>query len=188
MAGNAELLPNINSEQISGQISGQLPDFQEEFDTPEGELHLRFFVPSGNEFVLPAIGIREVLEYSPDRINPMPNVSPLLLGTINVRGRVVWVGDLGQFLGDTTLVNTDRSEISIIAIEDRGLMLGLAIDSIGVMTWLDPDKVKLCRNCPDSMAPFIKGEWQLNSDDVSDGTTLKLLDQANILQSARWVS
>jgi purine-binding chemotaxis protein CheW len=197
MAVDPESLPGLSSE----QSFNQMPEFQAELETPEGELHLRFFVNSGNEFALPAIGIREVLEYSPDRINPMPNVSPLLLGTINIRGRVVWVGDLGQFLGDQVLANTDRSEISIIAIEDKGLILGLAIERIGVMTWLDPEKLQLPQNSPDGIGSFLKGEWVIGSDSSannlgdssgdrrdSEPKTLKLLDHVNIIQSARWVS
>jgi purine-binding chemotaxis protein CheW len=176
MVGNPDYLPGNNPDQE--------PEFQEEIGAPEGELHLRFFTASGLEFALPATGIKEVIEYSPDRINPMPNVSPLILGTINIRGRVVWVGDLGQFLGESTPVNTDRSEVSIIAIEDQGLMLGLAIEKIGVMAWLDPDKLKVSRNSPDSMAPFLKGEWLLEPDE----TPLRLLDHINISRSARWAS
>jgi twitching motility protein PilI len=176
MVGNEDLLPSISQDRVT--------EFQGELETPEGELYLRFFVGSGMEFALPATGIKEVLEYAPDRINPMPNVSPLLLGTVNIRGRVVWVGDLGQFLGDPTPVNTDRSEISIIAIEDQSLMLGLAIERIGVMTWLDPDKIRASRTNLDSMAPFVKGEWLLESENIP----LKLLDQTNILRSARWAS
>jgi twitching motility protein PilI len=174
MVGNSDFLPGINQDQS--------PDFQG-IDAPEGELHLRFFVSSGLEFALPAIGIKEVIEHPPDRINLMPNVSSLLLGTINIRGRVVWVGDLGQFLGEPTPVNTDRSEISIIAVEDQGLMLGLAIERIGVMAWLDSDQLRVSRNSPDSMSPFVKGEWQ-----IGDEQPLKLLDQVNILRSARWAS
>jgi purine-binding chemotaxis protein CheW len=162
----------------------QKPTFQQ-VEVPEGELHLRFFVASGMEFALPAIGIKEVLEYAPDRINPMPNVSSLLLGTINLRGRVVWVGDLGQLLGESIPLSTDRNnDVSIIAVEDQGLILGLAIERIGVIAWLDPDELKASKTLPDSMAPFIKGEWLLEQNNQS----LKLLDQVSILRSARWAS
>ncbi|AFY73869.1 chemotaxis signal transduction protein [Synechococcus sp. PCC 7502] len=169
----------------------QKPPFQEveapeevEVKVPEGELHLRFFVGSGIEFALPAVGIKEVLEYSPDRINPMPNVSSMLLGTINLRGRVVWVGDLGQLLGESTPLSIDRNDVSIIAVEDQGLILGLAIEKIGVIAWLDPDELKATKTLPDSMAPFIKGEWIIDNGNHS----LKLLDQVSILRSARWAS
>ena len=140
---------------------------------------------SGDEFALPAIGIREVISTSPDRITPIPNVSPLLLGTLNVRGRVIWVADLGQFLGDSAPLSTDRSEIHVIAVEDQDTMLGLAVDKIIGMDWLDIDEVQMPTNVPDSMAPFLRGEWMTEGD---SNRLLRLLDQIAILRSARWAA
>lgn len=160
-------------------------EFQE-LETPEGELHLRFFVASGAEFALPAMGIKEVLSQSIERITPIPNVSPLLLGTLNLRGRVVWVADLGQFLGDTMQLNTDRTEIPVIAVEDQDTMLGLAVEAINnvtAMDWLPIEKMRMPVQVPDSMAPYIKGEWVMGE---SENQLLRLLDQIAILRSARW--
>lgn len=169
---------------LTGRGQDQAPEFQE-LESPEGELHLRFYTPSGAEFALPAIGIREVLSPSPDRITPVPNVSPLLLGTLNVRGRVVWVADLGQFLGDAAAINTDRPEISVIAVEDQDIMLGLAVDRILGMEWLDIENVQAATAVPDSVAPFLRGEWILGKE---GGQALRLLDQVSILRSARWAA
>jgi len=168
---------------LTGRGQDQAPEFQE-LESPEGELHLRFYVPSGSEFALPAIGIREVISQAPDRITPIPNVSPLLLGTLNVRGQVIWVADLGQFLGDNTPLNTDRAEIPVIAIEDQDAMLGLAVDRILDMDWLDVEELQLPTQVPDTMMPFLKGEWVLEDD--SQNQYLRLLDQVAILRSARW--
>jgi twitching motility protein PilI len=173
-----------NPDFLTGRGQDQAPEFQE-LESPEGELHLRFYVPSGGEFALPATGIREVLSKEPDRITAIPNASPLLLGTINIRGRVIWVSDLGQFLGDTAVLNTDRPEIPIIAVEDQDTMLGLAIDRIVGMDWLDIDQVQMPSNVPDSMAPFLRGEWVL---DKESNQFLRLLDQVAILRSARWAA
>lgn len=173
-----------NPDFLTGRGQDQAPEFQE-LDSPEGELHLRFYVSSGDEFALPATGIREVISPSPDRITPIPNVSPLLLGTLNVRGRVIWVADLGQFLGDSNPLNTDRPEIPVIAIEDQDAMLGLAVDRIMGMEWLDIEEVQMPTNVPDSMAPFLRGEWPL---DENSGKFLRLLDQIVILRSARWAA
>ena len=173
-----------NPDFLTGRGQDQAPEFQE-LESPEGELHLRFYVPSGSEFALPATGIREVLSKEPDRITAIPNASPLLLGTINIRGRVIWVSDLGQFLGDTAVLNTDRPEIPIIAVEDQDTMLGLAIDRIVGMDWLDIDQVQMPTNVPDSMAPFLRGEWVL---DQESNQFLRLLDQVAILRSARWAA
>jgi purine-binding chemotaxis protein CheW len=172
-----------NPDFLTGRGQDQAPELQV-LENPEGELHLRFFVTSGEEFALPATGIREVISPPPDRITPIPNVSPLLLGTLNVRGRVIWVADLGQFLGSPTVLSTDRPEISVIAVEDQDAMLGLAVDRIVGMDWLDIDEVQMSSNVPDGMAPFLRGEWT-----TSDGDHfLKLLDQVAILRSARWAA
>lgn len=173
-----------NPDFLTGRGQDQAPEFQE-LESPEGELHLRFYITSGNEFALPATGIREVLSPSPDRITPVPNVSPLLLGTLNVRGRVVWVADLGQFLGDPMPLNTDRPEVSVIAVEDQDIMLGLAVDRIVGMDWLDIEEIQMPTNVPDSVAPFLRGEWTL---DDQAGKFLRLLDQVAILRSARWAA
>ena len=63
------------------------------------------------------------------------------------------------------------------------MMLGLAVEQISVMAWLDSSQLNVSRNSSDSMAPFIKGEWAME-----EGEPLKLLDQVNILRSARWAS
>lgn len=160
------------------------PEIQE-LHTPEGELHLRFYLPSGDEFALPATSIKEVMQQAPDRITPIPNASPLLLGTINLRGQVIWVADLGQFLGATTQLRTDRSEIPVIAVEDQETLLGLAIDRLGEMEWLDVEQLQMTNNAPDHIAPYVQGEWLLNPESQQ---FLRLLDHVAILRSARWVA
>jgi twitching motility protein PilI len=102
-----------------------------------------------------------------------------------MRGRVIWVSDLGQFLGDAMVLNTDRPEIPVIAVEDQDTMLGLAIDRIVGMDWLDIEQVQMPTNVPDSMAPFLRGEWVL---DKESNKFLRLLDQVAILRSARWAA
>lgn len=170
---------------FTGRGQDQAPELQQ-LDSPEGELHLRFFVTSGEEFALPASGIREVIASSPDRITAIPNVSPLLLGTLNVRGRVIWVADLGQFLGHSAPLSTDRAEISVIAVEDQDMMLGLAVERIVGMDWLDIEEIQMPTNVPDGMAPFLRGEWLAAGKE--DKQFLRLLDQVAILRSARWAA
>lgn len=151
---------------------------------PEGDLYLRFFVESGEEFALPAMGIREVLALAPAQITPVPNVSPLLMGVLNFRGQVVWVSDVGQFLGNTKLLNTERAEIPIIVIESQDTMVGLAVEQVKGMDWLNFDAlVPPSSSATDSVSPFVKGEWQGLSE-----SPLRLLDPQSILRSARWAS
>ena len=172
-------------------------DSRNDIDSPfqtlealEGELHLRFYLPSQEEFALPAIAIQEVMQQSPERITPIPNASPLLLGTINLRGQVVWVADLGRFLGNNVNLNTDRTEIPVIAVEDQDTILGLAIESLGNMEWLDTDNLESATDVPDHIAPYVQGEWHLPSaEDVDEPPQiLRLLDYVALLRSARWAA
>ncbi len=142
-----------NGQDISSDIQG--------LENPVGELYLRFHLPSGDEFAISAAGIREVMHQLPERITPIPNASPLLLGTINLRGQIIWVADIGQFLGDAEMLNIDRQEIPVIAIEEQDTLLGLAVDRLGAMEWLDPEHIQTPTNIQDNMAPFVRGEWIL---------------------------
>ncbi|MEL6496448.1 MAG: chemotaxis protein CheW [Cyanobacteria bacterium J06623_7] len=152
-------------------------------ENPEGELHLRFYLASGEACAFPAMGIAEVMQQTPDQIAPIPNASPLLLGTINLRGRVIWVADLGQLLGDSAALKTDRPTIPVIAIEDQEQIIGLAIDSIGDMDWLDVEQLSIQQPTSDSMAPFVQAQWQPDDD---TNTLVNLLDPVKILRSSRW--
>lgn len=157
----------------------------QELQTPVGEPHLRFFVASGEEFALSATAIRVVMQQPPDRITPIPNASPLLLGTTNLRGQVIWVADLGQFLGEPAVLNTERPEIPVIAIEDQETILGLAVEQLGNMEWLDPEELQVPNNIPDSMSLFVQNEWVFPNE---NNKSLKLLDHVAILRSARWAT
>jgi len=152
-------------------------------DAPEGELHLRFYVSSGREFALPATGIKEVVIQSPQMITAVPNVSFLLLGTMNLRGQVIWVADLGQFLGESVGVTAERSELPVIAIEQNEIIVGLAVEGIIGMDWLDIEALaESSEQLPEMMATFVRGEW------VTPGAErpLRLLDPSVILRSSRW--
>lgn len=171
---------NFLAEETSEQLSGL-----QELQNPEGDLYLRFFVESGQEFALPAKGIREVLSLAPNQITLVPNVSPLLMGIFNLRGQVIWVTDIGQFLGDPKPLNSDRSEMSVIAIETQDVIVGLAVDRVIGMDWLDTEQLTLTTSAPNSTTPFLKGEWVMGAP---GNETLKLLDPVAILRSARWAS
>jgi twitching motility protein PilI len=172
---------DLGSEESNLSLSEEIQTRKE----PEGELHLRFFLPSGDEFALPALGIREVMQQEADRITPIPNASPLLLGTINLRGQIIWVADLGQFLGYANILKIERGEIPVIAVEEQETILGLAVEKLGAMEWLDVEKLQIPKNVPDNIAPYIQGQWVSHE---KKNKYVTLLDQIAILRSARWVA
>ncbi|NJL97594.1 MAG: chemotaxis protein CheW [Synechococcaceae cyanobacterium SM2_3_2] len=167
----------------------------QELNAPEGELFLKFRLLSGEELALSALAVAEVMSVAPEKITPVPNVSPLLLGTLNFRGEILWVADLGQFLGGGTPLVLDRAEISVITVSDQqDLLMGLAVDLIVGMEWLKTEDINpqipleetltADEAATDAMKPYLKGEWQF----PSERALLPLLDQVKILRSERWIA
>lgn len=175
MVGNSDLLTGSSEDRLATQF--------QELESPQGELHLRFYVAADQQLALPATGIREIISAPLDRITPIPNTSPMLLGTLNLRGRVIWVADLGQFLGKPDALNTERSEIPVIAVEEQDMIVGLAVNQIIDMEWLDVEALQMLTNVPEKIAPYLRGEWFLNTHTRE---SLQLLDQKAILRSALW--
>jgi purine-binding chemotaxis protein CheW len=154
-------------------------------EDPQGELYLKFYLASGRQLALSALGIREVMQQSPSKITAIPNTSPLLLGTMNFRGQIIWVVDLGQFLGDSGLLNTERPEIPIIAVELQEVLLGLAIEKLGPTDWLEPERLEAYRNEGGAIDAFIQGIWKLGGESSS---ILHLLNLSSVFESSQWAA
>ena len=74
----------------------------------------------------------------------------------------------------------------MIAVEDQDTILGLAVERIVKMQWLDVEKLQMPTDIPDGVAPFLRGEWVFEENERP--VTLRLLDQVSILRSARWAA
>jgi purine-binding chemotaxis protein CheW len=76
-------------------------------------------------YALPIAAVREVLPFI--AVEPVPMAPPLVLGVINLRGRILTVIDLHRRLGiDTPAVE----QAAAIVLETRGQMLALRIDRV----------------------------------------------------------
>lgn len=71
----------------------------------------------------------------------------------------------------------------MIAIEEQDTIVGLAVEEIGGMDWLDVQNLMPPTSVPDTMVPFLRGEWLLSA---KNNQCLRLLDQMAIVRSARW--
>jgi len=85
------------------------------------------------------------------------------------------VADLGQF-GETNCFKY-RASIPVIAVEDQDTMVGLAVDKIVGMEWLDVEKCR-CWRMFRTAAPFLR-VWLL---DKQTHQRLQLLDPKGILR------
>jgi purine-binding chemotaxis protein CheW len=73
----------------------------------------------------------------------------------------------------------------VIAVEEQETILGLAIDNLGDMEWLDIEQLQAPTNVADQIAPYVQGEWVIGENTHQ---VLRLLDQVAILRSARWAT
>jgi twitching motility protein PilI len=149
-----------------------------------GEPYLCFRLLGQQAFALPANSIREVLLQPIESITPMPNTSPVVLGTLNLRGQVVWVADLGLLLDSAPPLRLDRAEIPVLALEVSDTCLGLAVDRLGDMIWIAADQMRKPTLGADSQQAIMRGQWW----DETQEQWLPLLDPGAILAVARWLN
>ena len=63
--------------------------------------------------------------------------------------------------------------------------MGLAIDRIVGMEWLEPNQLQMSNNVSDNLTPFLQSEWLI---DEQSHQCLHLLDPVAMLRSSRWTA
>ncbi len=97
------------------------------------------------------------------QLTPMPLAPPVVLGLINLRGRIITEVDVRK------LVNMDENETGksthvVIVQSGQGEDVGLLVDEVGEVAAMDMQHYE---NTPDTLAPVWRqiGEGVLKSDD-----------------------
>ncbi|MRI31554.1 chemotaxis protein CheW [Endozoicomonas sp. OPT23] len=107
-----------------------------------------------------AVQIGEVLEILPvPDTTPLPGVQPWAKGVANVRGRLLPIIDLGEFLGSKRSAN--KSVNRIMVIEQTELAAGLIVDEVQGMVHFSASNFseKLPVDLPDVVQPFSTGSY-----------------------------
>ena len=81
--------------------------------------------------------IRELLPY-PDTITTVPGSKEWLLGLANVRGELLPIVDLQQFIGAAPVVLGDQARV--LVIRNLGMSTGLLVGSLQGMRYFSADK------------------------------------------------
>ncbi|MGB3311834.1 MAG: chemotaxis protein CheW [Nodosilinea sp.] len=68
-------------------------------DAIPGEQFLQVTVNGDLPLLLPGVNLVEILKLAIDQVVPMFEMAPWLMGIYNWRGDMLWVADLGHFLG-----------------------------------------------------------------------------------------
>jgi len=154
----------------------------EQLQSPQGELHLKFDLGTDQQLAFPAIGVMEVVELPAENITPMPNMNPLLMGTCNLRGEILWLVDLALLL-QKNFLSPNTGQYSIIVVQDEEAPLGLAVANIRGMSWLDTQQIRNVSQLPlESLRPFVRGSFPME-----DNSPVLLLDPDAIIRAHPWI-
>lgn len=119
------------------------------------------FVLDGVKLVTAMDEVRELLPY-PSDITRVPGTRDWMLGLANVRGELLPVVDLQQFLGSAPVVNDDRCRV--LVIRNRGASTGLLVSSVMGMRHLPVD-----RQIPDAEFEGVLGQYVYDVFGLEDG-------------------
>jgi twitching motility protein PilI len=137
-------MPAAKSE--SGEIILLLQDIENKsrefaFDIPHKEESKLFwegvlFTILGKKFLTSLGDVKEILNY-PQNVSSVPGAQKWVRGVANVRGSLLPIFDLQQFLGGNSL--TIGRKTRILVIEHEGLFAGLMVDDVFGMRHFNTD-------------------------------------------------
>jgi positive phototaxis protein PixI len=124
---------------------------------------LCFQLPGGTLAMLPTQQLVEIANLSLSQIVPIPDVSPSLLGVCNWRGEVLWLADLGHFLGFEPLYTQSlrKGQVNTIIVHSDGQTLGLGVEQVNEMLWCDRTQIQPApmQHLSPNLVRCIQGCW-----------------------------
>jgi positive phototaxis protein PixI len=145
---------------------------------------LSFSVNEQVSGLLSAMELVEVLSVKTEAIVPISGTSAAVMGVCNWRGEVLWLVDVGALLQVGRLCDRNLllSKYDVIIAKSAGGPIGLVVEAIDQMCWIDPDEIQL--SPPQGTAlpillPYLQGYWQ----SPEQPKTFALLDLEGLLQN-----
>ncbi|MBI4967645.1 MAG: chemotaxis protein CheW [Rhodospirillales bacterium] len=131
----------------------------------------------GHWFGVPVLKVQDVLGHQ--RVAQVPLASPIISGSINLRGRIVTVIDLHRRL---RLPPSDKPGMNVV-VECKGELYSLMIDSVGEVTSLLMERFEPLPTTMDAL-------WRSVADGVFrlDGSLLIILDIEKLLDGDAFAS
>lgn len=147
-------------------------------ERPIGDPYLRFQLTEGVDAVLAMQQVQEVYTLPTHRLTPMPNLPTCILGLMNRRSQVLWVVDLLQLLGTSSL-GTNCPHYNLVLARSGELVFGLAVQQIEGFFWMPQTAIQ---SPPSQLSPTL--QTYLRGCTVQDQEILLVLDAEAILHSS----
>lgn len=145
------------------------------------------FSQAKSVFALDIRSVREALSLEEQSVTPVPNSPTFLLGLTNLRGEILPVADFGRFINNEE-VNRSLPDNRILVVESPNpndvklppIPIGLAVDKIEGVLYLEPDKIVSAEEVDEDIAPLLRGLYDYQ------GRLLLIVDVEAIAQSNHW--
>lgn len=122
-----------------------------------GEPYLNLRLTSQVQAVLPMTQAVEALVIPSERVNPMPNMPPWVMGLLNQRTRIFWVLDLPQFLGLLPVAPVAQG-YCIVILREQHRTVAIAVPEVSGITRVDPAMIESPNETVNAaLAPYLRG-------------------------------
>ncbi|WP_428608055.1 chemotaxis protein CheW [Sedimenticola sp.] len=116
------------------------------------------FSIAGLGVIAPLQEVKEILNY-PEELTQVPGTQDWLLGMANIRGNLLPIIDLQQFLGGAPVVIGRRSRV--LVINHQGLYSGLLVGNVqGMRHFLEEQRTSV-PILPEYIRQFVQGAYQI---------------------------
>ena len=115
------------------------------------------FSVTGLGVIAPLDEVKEILNFPPE-VTRVPGTRPWLLGMANIRGNLLPIIDLQQFLGGAPVVIGRRSRV--LVVNHQGLYAGLLVGDVqGMRHFLDEQRATV-PTMSDNLRQFVQGAYE----------------------------
>ncbi len=160
-------MSSVNSE--SSEIILLLQDIEKQsrefaFDIPHKEESKLFwegvlFTILGKKFLTALGDVKEILNY-PQNVSSVPGAQKWVRGVANVRGSLLPIFDLQQFLGGNPISIGRKTRV--LVIEHEGLFAGLMVEDVFGMRHFNTELHIQEHNADKMVSPYIAGAYDVD--------------------------
>jgi positive phototaxis protein PixI len=135
------------------------------------EQFLRLQLPGKIQAMVATQCLTEILSLNLSQVIPISAMNPAMMGVCNWRGEVLWIADLGYFLGFKPLYvqSLRKGQINTVVVHKGGQTLGLGVELVDQMLWCDRTLIQSEPQHTVSsplLERYIQGYWSDPTGDV----------------------
>jgi positive phototaxis protein PixI len=131
---------------------------------------LRLQLPGNVQAMVQTQQLTEILSLNLSQVVPIADVNPAIMGVSNWRGEVLWILDLGRWLGLEPLYTQSLrlGKLNVVIIQHLGKTLGLGVEQVEQMIWCDPSQIQtfLESDISPELARCLQGYWSVPGEAV----------------------